>query len=126
MSYNAGPNSPNWKGGRSVRNAVVKCYAPNHPHANTRRQVPEHRLVVEKAMGKILRPSAKVHHNNGIRTDNSNGNLVACDSQAHHMLIHARKRIVESGGSPSIHKICSLCHALLLKSDFGICNSTWD
>jgi hypothetical protein len=69
----------------------------------------EHVLVIEKAMGKPLRVGAVPHHVNGNKSDNGNRNLVVCNDQAHHLLIHARARIVAAGGKPGIHKLCPSC-----------------
>jgi hypothetical protein len=99
---------------------------PDHPRANKGGYVPEHVLVVENAMGKPLRSGAIPHHANGDPADNRNENLVACHNQAHHMLIHARARIVRAGGRPSLHKICCGCDTLLLKKHFYPNPTTWD
>jgi len=48
----------------------------------------EHRLVVERGLGRQLRPREQVHHVNLDKTDNSVENLVVCASRAEHIALH--------------------------------------
>ncbi len=50
----------------------------------------EHIAIAERALGKSLPALAKVHHVDGSTTRNANSNLVICENQAYHLLLHAR------------------------------------
>jgi len=52
----------------------------------------QHRLVVEKALGKPLPKGAVIHHLNGNKADNRPCNLVVCPNEAYHNLLHSRQR----------------------------------
>ena len=106
-------NSSAWKGGKvsaqGPRKSYIRVLMPEHPRANQAGYVLEHILIVEKAMGKPLPPGAVVHHHNEDGTDNeTSGNLVACQDDAYHKLLHRRLRALKACGHAS-WKRCKFC-----------------
>jgi len=87
-----GPLSHSWKGGRRPTNGYVRVYSPDHPHADCRGCVFEHRLVMEAHLGRILLPSEIVHHISGIHDDNRIENLMLFASNGKHAEHHNKKR----------------------------------
>ncbi|KKL17152.1 hypothetical protein LCGC14_2488410 [marine sediment metagenome] len=78
-----GKNNPNWKGGRLItKDGYIEIYKPEHPRAN-RGYVLEHRLVMEKSLGRYLRKEESIHHINGIKDDNRLENLCLCNNGEH-------------------------------------------
>jgi hypothetical protein len=80
LKRNAGPNHPNWTGGRSVdRGGYVKIWIPSDsPYfgwAGKRNDVAEHRLVMAKHLGRPLLESETVHHIDGNTMNNTIENL---------------------------------------------------
>jgi len=67
-----------------------------------------HRLVAERALGKPLPRRAVVHHVDDDPTHNANGNLVVCENQAYHLLLHQRMRALLACGNPDALR-CWLC-----------------
>lgn len=65
-----------WRGGRrKLANGYILIYQPNHPNRTKRNYVYEHRLVMEKHIGRYLTKGETVHHKNGVRDDNCISNL---------------------------------------------------
>ena len=62
---------------------------PQHPHADKTGHVPEHRLIVEKKLGRQLTRSEKVHHINCRKSDNRMENLYVCANTTEHNNVHA-------------------------------------
>ena len=84
-----GSKSRGWKGGR-VRSGYgyILIYSPNHQYKNKSNYVREHRLIMEKHLGRFLKPEEKVHHINGIKDDNRIENLILLPNKGEHTRIH--------------------------------------
>lgn len=80
-----GEKHPNWKGGSYVHRGYVLIWSPTHPN-KTRNYIYEHRLVMEKHLGRYLTKDEIVHHKNGITSDNKIENLVLTDRAGHRKL----------------------------------------
>lgn len=67
-----------------------------------------HRTLAEKAIGKPLPKGAVVHHVDGNRLNNDPSNLVICENDSYHKLLHRRQRSLEACGHASWLK-CAIC-----------------
>jgi hypothetical protein len=87
----SGPLCRLWKGGRYHDcDGYVLVYSPNHPSANRKGHVLEHRLIMEEHLGRFLSAEEVVHHINGIRDDNRWENLDLFSSQTEHRRFHGK------------------------------------
>lgn len=68
----------------------------------------EHRIVAEQALGKPLPDGAVIHHVDGNALNNASTNLVICQSQAYHLLLHQRQNALDACGNPN-HRKCVYC-----------------
>jgi len=80
----SGENSRLWKGGRRMCQGYVYIFTPDHPYRNNAGCVMEHRLTMEKFIGRYLTKNEQVHHKNGIKTDNRIENLEIVIKKMHH------------------------------------------
>lgn len=79
-----GEKNPGWKGGKCITKegyVLVRC--PKHPNARSNGYYPEHRLVMERIIGRFLARDEVVHHRNEIKTDNKPENLFLTSHSTH-------------------------------------------
>ena len=90
--HEVGENANNWQGGRVVSyHGYILINKPKHPNANMG-YVPEHRLVIEKKIGRYLTKLDIVHHKNGNRQDNRLRNLKLTTRSKHNKIDEGIKR----------------------------------
>jgi len=90
----SGEKNPAWKGGKILRKGgYVSLHRPNHPSANQGGYVAEHRLVMEKMIGRILKKKEVVHHKNGIPGDNRPENLLLFRNNGEHLGVELMGKI---------------------------------
>lgn len=72
----------NGKPVRKTFTGYLRVWEPGHPQASNG-WVREHRLVAERALGRLLEPDEHVHHINGDKTDNRLENLQVLGASEH-------------------------------------------
>lgn len=75
-----------WNGGRTIdEDGYVLVKSPDHPNRTKAGYVREHRLVMEKILGRFLLASEVVHHKDGNKANNDPGNLQVFSENAEHL-----------------------------------------
>lgn len=88
-----GKDSSNWKGGRRrTFGGYIIVNSPTHPYSHVSGTVYEHRLVMEKYIGRHLKKEEVVHHINEIKDDNRIENLKLFKSDVEHKRHHKELR----------------------------------
>ena len=91
-----GDKNLQWKGGKIINgNGYVMVKNYTHPIRTNNNYYPEHRLIMEEHIGRILSRKENVHHINGIKTDNRIENLLLISNSEH--IRNHRKAEVNKG-----------------------------
>lgn len=85
-----GKNNPKWKGGKFITRNHIKVLYKNHPFAGQNGYIWEHRLVMEKHLGRYLDSKEVVHHINCNPLDNRIENLMLLKNCGYHAQIHRK------------------------------------
>jgi hypothetical protein len=90
---NKGSSNPSWKGGKINLKGYVRIWVPDHPSADNKGYVFEHRLVVEKHIGRYLKPDEHIHHIDGVKNNNVITNLQITNAKSHSSLTRHENRL---------------------------------
>lgn len=89
-----------WKGGKYYTTlGYVYIFKPNHPYRTKSGYVLEHRLIMEKHLGRFLKKNEQIHHLNGIKDDNRIENLRLLTVNKHRSLHTKGKNNPNYGGT---------------------------
>lgn len=92
----------------------ISVRLPEHPFRDQLDEILEHRLVVEREIGRFLHASEEVHHKNHDRQDNRPENLELHQNRLSHMRHHSKRfdpvliqQVREAAADPNM-RICDL------------------
>lgn len=79
-------NNPAWRGGRVIdKDGYVLVKASDHPNRDRHGYVREHRIVMERHLGRLLTADEVVHHKDGDKQNNDPANLEVYQRNAQHL-----------------------------------------
>ena len=91
-------------------NGYVLIDSPDHPNKRSDGRVFEHRLIMEKHLGRYLKSWEVIHHKNEIKDDNRIENLELTQPSHHQSLHRAQDRAAGKFKGPTlIDRTCQQC-----------------
>ena len=87
------------------KNGYLCDYKPDHPSSHKWGRIYVHNLIAEKVLGRSLNNGEVVHHHSK-KPDNSQ--LVICENNKYHKLLHIRTRALRACGNANYRK-CWIC-----------------
>lgn len=75
IKWTSFPGKMTWNPGKVTDAGYIPVHLPRHPYATKKGRILEHRLIMENHLGRFLEKWEKIHHRNGIKTDNRIENL---------------------------------------------------
>jgi len=86
----SGDKNPKWRGGKRKHLGYYLINKPSHPLARKDGYICEHRLVMEKKLGRYLTRKERVHHINGKKGDNRPENIELFAGTGEHTRHHLK------------------------------------
>jgi hypothetical protein len=84
-----GKQHHNWKDGIRIQD-YIGVKSENHPNATKDGYVAEHRLIMEKILGRLLSKKERVHHKDENKKNNNPDNLYLCANCSVHTDLHMK------------------------------------
>lgn len=85
-----------WNGGRFTKNGYLLVINKDHPRRKNIGYVFEHRLIVEKILGRFLKKGEEVHHIDRNRLNNKKENLMCFARKKSHRLFEEGNDVPDS------------------------------
>jgi hypothetical protein len=104
-----GSESKSWKGGRNIHmGGYIRIHEPTHKWAGRNGYVRETRIIIERVLGKDQPYGSVMHHFDENKSNNNHCNLVLCQDDNYHKLLHQRTRAFYASGFAHYRK-CYIC-----------------
>jgi len=83
-----GDKHPRWKGKITDEYGYILVHVKSHPNKDSKNYVKEHRLVMEKYLGRYLKSKEVVHHIDHNKQNNNIENLYLFKNDSEHQKYH--------------------------------------
>ena len=94
VAWRLGEKNGRWKGGRIIdKDGYVLLKRRDHPNCNRHGYVREHRLVMEKHLGRLLTRKEVVHHKDKKRENNTIENLGLYEKNSDHLAVELNGKV---------------------------------